>query len=82
MRIIRYDNGPVANRTEYDHDGDLSIYDAAMIYGRTDDTIELYNDAGTLVAMATWPQGSKVYMYCTGKNLSPNPSLRVWRYHD
>ena len=81
MTIVRYDNGPIANRREYAHDGDITIYEAAAVYGRSDDTLELYDDGGTLIAMATWPQGSKVYKYCTGRDLSPNPAWRVWRYH-
>lgn len=80
MKIIRFDNGPVANRREYDAPKGTTIRDAAQIYGRTDDTLELYDDAGGLVGVATWPQGSKVYMYCTGGDLDPNPNWRVYKY--
>lgn len=80
MRIIRYDNGPIANRTEYDAKENITIREAVRIYGHTDDTIELYDDTGALVAVATWPQGSRVYKYCSGKDLDPNPAWRVFRY--
>lgn len=76
--VKRYDNGEIANLTEYDTEcGD--IREIAQQYGRAEDTLELY-DGDDLIAMATWPKGSKVYKYCTGKNLSPNPAWRVWVY--
>jgi hypothetical protein len=74
---IRYDNGMVANRTDYTTDL-TDIREVAQKYGHTEDTMELYDDDGQLVAVATWPQGSKVYKYCTGKNLDPNPAWRVF----
>lgn len=79
MTVIRFDNGDISNRTSYETQL-TDIREVAAEFGHTDDTMELYNDSGELVAKATWPQGSKVYMYCTGKNLSPNPSWCVWRY--
>lgn len=79
MKVLRFDNGFIANASEYETDN-TDIREIAQIYGHTDDTMELYDDDGNLVAVATWPQGSKVYKYCTGKNLDPDPSLRVFVY--
>lgn len=79
MKVVRFDNGPVANRAEYTTDLE-NIRDVATKFGHTEDTLELYNDNGDLVAVATWPMGSKVYKYCYGKNLDPNPCWRVFIY--
>ena len=79
MRVVRFDNGDIPNRSEYT----TSITDIRQIpqeYGHSDDTLELYTDDGDLKAIATWPQGSKVYKYCTGGNLDPNPAFRIFRY--
>lgn len=72
MTVIRFDNGPVANRTEYTTDI-TDIREIVAKYGHTEDTLELYDD-GTLIARAIWPLGSKCYMYSYGKNLDPNPA--------
>ena len=77
MKVIRFDNEGPANRTEYETDL-TDIRDVAAKYGHTEDTLELYDNDGTLVAVATWPQGYRVYKYCYGKNLDPNPIYRVF----
>lgn len=77
MKVIRFDNEGAGNRAEYET-LEADIRTVAQMYGRAYDTLELYDDAGELVAVATWPQGSKVYNYCTGKNLDPNPSYRIF----
>ena len=82
MKVVRFDNGPIANRREYETDRSITIDEAVAIYGRTEDTLELYGDDGELIALATWPQGRKIYKFCTGKNLDPNPAWRIWRDHN
>jgi hypothetical protein len=77
MKVIRFDNEGPANRGEY-ISSKTSIREIAMEYGHTQDTIELYDDDDVLVAIATWPQTGGAYMYCTGKNLDPNPIYRVF----
>lgn len=77
MKVIRFDNEGPANRTEYETDL-TDIREIAAIYGHTADTLELYDDTGTLVAVASWPQTGGGYKYCTGKNLDPNPIYRVF----
>lgn len=79
MKVIRFDNGDIANRTEYKTDL-TDIRQVAAEFGHTEDTLELLTDSGEVVAKATWPQGSKVYKFCSGKDLSPNPAWCVWRY--
>lgn len=79
MKIIRFDNEGPANRTEYETDK-ANIRDIAMEYGHTEDTLELYDDNGELVAIATWPQTGGNYKYSYGKNLDPNPIYRVFIY--
>lgn len=72
MKVIRFDNGAIANRTEYETDK-TDIREVTSEFGHTDDTIELYDDTGRLTSRAIWPIGSKRYMYSYGKNLDPNP---------
>lgn len=79
MRVIRIDNGEVANRREYTTD-QTDIRKVAAEYGRAWDTLELYDDAGTLVARAIWPIGSKCYMYSYGGNLDANPAYCEYIY--
>lgn len=79
MIVIRFDNGPVANRTQYETKI-KDIREVAAKYGHTEDTMELYTDDGDLVGVATWPQGSRVYKYCYGKNLDQDPCCRVFIY--
>lgn len=79
MKVVRFDNGPVANRREYTTDID-NIREIAAKYGRSEDTLELYTDSDELVGVAIWPQGSKVYKYSYGKNLDVNPGYRVYIY--
>lgn len=71
MKVVRVDNGPVANRREYQTE-EKNIRKIAEEYGRTDDTLELYDESGELTARAIWPIGSKCYMYSYGKNLDKN----------
>lgn len=79
MKVIRFDNEGPANRTEYETDM-TNIRDVAAEYGHTEDTLELYDNSEELVAVATWPQGSRVYKYCYGDNLGPNPNYRLFIY--
>ncbi len=79
MKVIRFDNDFSVTRNEYTTD-ETDIRKVAAEFGRAEDTLELYTDDGDLVAVATWPQGSKVYKYCYGKNLDPNPCYRVFIY--
>ncbi len=79
MRVVRWDNEGPPNWREYQTDM-TDIREIAMKYGHAYDTLELYDDDGQLVAIATWPQGNRVYKYCTGGNLDPNPSYRVFVY--
>lgn len=76
--VKRYDNGEFSNMAEFDTELG-NIREVAMKYGRTSDTLELY-DGGKLIAMATWPMGSKMYKYCTGKSVNEDPHFRIWRY--
>lgn len=73
MKVIRFDNGEIANRREY-QTSKTNIREVAAEFGRTEDTIELYDETGALIARAIWPQGSKCYMYSYGKNLDENPA--------
>ena len=41
------------------------IKKVAAEYGITDDTIRLYDDNDTLVAVASWFAGASLYHYCT-----------------
>ena len=77
MKVVRFDNEGPTNRSEYETQ-ETDIRKIAQEYGHAFDTLELYDDAGELVAIATWPQGWRVYKYCTGENLDPNPSYRVF----
>lgn len=79
MKLIRFDNDGFPNRTEYETDNE-NIRELAMEYGHTRDTLELYTNNGELIAVATWPQGSRVYKFSYGKNLDPNPSWRIFIY--
>lgn len=79
MTVIRFGNEGPANRAEYKTEK-TNIRDVAAEFGHTEDTLELYTDAGELVAVATWPQGSRVYKYSYGGNLDPNPIYRVFIY--
>lgn len=72
MKVIRFDNEGIANRTEYITD-ETDIRDIAAKFGHARDTVELYDENDILVARAIWPMGSKVYMYSYGENLDPNP---------
>lgn len=72
MKVIKFDNSEIANRREYQINK-TDIREIAAEFGRTEDTIELYDDTGILIARAIWPQGSKCYMYSYGKNLRENP---------
>lgn len=73
MKVIRFDNGEIANQREYSTEK-TDIREIAEEFGHTSDTLELYDDAGKLIARATWPMGSKCYMYSYGKNLDANPA--------
>lgn len=73
MKVIRFDNDEIANRTKYTTEK-TDIREIAAEFGRANDTVEIYDDAGKLIARAIWPMGSKCYMYSYGKNLDENPS--------
>lgn len=77
MKVVRFDNGPIANRSQYETEL-TDIREATDKYGHTDDVVELYTDSGELVARAVWPVGYKCYRYAYGKNLHPNPAWCVY----
>lgn len=79
MKVIRFDNGDIPNRREYTTDK-TDIREIAAEFGRSEDTVELYDDDGQLVARAIWPQGSKCYMYSYGGNLDANPNWCKYIY--
>ena len=79
MKVIRFDNGDIANRREYTTDK-TDIREVASEFGHSEDTLELYNDTGELAARAIWPQGSKCYMYSYGRNLDANPNWCKYIY--
>ena len=51
MKVIRFDNGDIANSTEYTTDR-TDIREIAAEFGRPEDTLELYDDIGNLIARA------------------------------
>lgn len=79
MKVIRFDNGEVANRREYTT-SKTDIRKITAEFGRSNDTIELYDETGILIARAIWPIGSKCYMYSYGKNLDTNPNWCKYIY--
>lgn len=79
MKVIRFDNGDIANRREYETDK-KDIRAVAAEFGHADDTVELYDDTGALIARAFWPMGSKCYMYSYGGNLNENPDWCKYIY--
>lgn len=79
MKLIRYDNDMNGSITTYDVDN-IDIRQATNDYGRSNDTLELYDDNDKLIARAIWPMGYKCYKYATGKNLHKNPAWCVYVY--
>lgn len=79
MIVVRYDNGPIANRGEWETDM-ADIREIAQKYGHTDDVVELYNDNRELVARAIWLFGYKCYKYSYGANLHQNPAWCIYDY--
>jgi len=63
---------------EYYDENITDIREAAAKYGRSNDTVRLYDDGDTLKAIATWPQGSKGYMYCKSPEKADIPG--AWKY--
>ena len=70
MTVIRRAHDGVYPYNEHRYETELTdIREIAGVFGQTDDTLELYNDEGELVAVATWPMGYKVYKYAYGPDL-------------
>lgn len=65
MKIHRMTNDLNENgNTTFENVNVKDIREAAVKYGCTDDTLELYDDNNKLIARATWPQGYNHYVYC------------------
>ena len=82
MKIVRMDNSEFgyANRLELEVLS-CNIRDAAYLVGRTEDTIGLFDDQGKRVARATWPNGSRAYLYSEGGDFDPVcPELSAYKY--
>lgn len=80
MTVMCYDHGPFSNKRVYATNL-TNIRDVAQEYGRTEDTVELYDNEMNLIAIASWPFGGKVYMYCEGKFLdAENQSNCIFVY--
>lgn len=81
MKVIRQNE---LGRTEYEMEplGSISetIRAAAQQLGRTNDSLELYDDNGECIAAAVWPQGGACYKYSYGQDFDPNPHWRVYSY--
>lgn len=79
--FVRLSDGTESYTAEYEVQAASArdIEDLAMEYGRTDDALRLYDDGGTLIAMAVWPQTGGGYRYCYGDGLSENPAWCIWR---
>lgn len=78
MKVVQIDHAwREPARIEYYTDV-TSIRQAAEQFGRTSDTVELWDDKDRLVAIATWPQGGKAYKYCTSPDVADIPG--AWRY--
>jgi hypothetical protein len=60
------------------HDNITDIREAAAKYGRSNDTVRLYDDDNTLKAIATWPQGGRAYKYCISPDKADMPG--AWKY--
>lgn len=76
MTVIRTKHDGVYPSNEYRYETDLTdIREVAAKYGQTEDTLKLFDDNGELVAVATWPQGYKVYKYATEPDLQVKLSI-------
>ncbi len=52
------------NPRTYEAADDMTIEQAAATYGRTEDSIQMYDDDNHLIAYAAWKQGSNHYSFC------------------
>lgn len=81
MKIIRQNE---LGRTEYEMkplgSASETIRAAAQQLGRTNDSLELYDDNGECIAAAVWPQGAACYKYSVGKDFNVDPHFRVYKY--
>ncbi len=78
MKVRQFMNWEYRYPAIKEYETDLTkIEKVAMKFGVSDDTIELYTDDGQLVAVATWPMGSKGYRYCD--NPGTHSLERRWR---
>lgn len=82
MRVTRIDNSEFGfeNRLELKFER-ISIREAAQLLGKTEDTLDLFDDRGNHIARAIWPQGSAAYMYSEGDDFDPHaPELSTYKY--
>lgn len=76
MLVVRTQNNGIYPSNVHRYNTDLTdIREVAEKYGQTEDTLRLYDDNGTLIAVAVWPQGSHVYKYAKEPNLERKMAL-------
>lgn len=68
MRIERVGNNPSTYNTD-----SMTIEEATAKYGQTNDSIQLYDDNGNLVAYSVWKQGYNHYSFCRHPSTSVAP---------
>lgn len=62
-----------------EYETDLTdIDDIIREFGRTNDTLLLYNDEGQLIAGARWPSGYRIYQYLQ----NPEDDQYYWYFKD
>jgi hypothetical protein len=52
------------NPRTYEVEDNMSIEQAAATYGRTEDSLQMYDENNNLIAYAAWKQGFNRYSFC------------------
>lgn len=56
------------NPRTYEVEDDMTIEQATATYGRTEDSVQMYDADNHLIAYSAWKQGSNHYSFCHNPN--------------